>query len=91
MELERAYRVEVDKKIANGEYVDMKKVEQYIDALWGRVTLFNCYQLFVQLSSKKLPSPMQDFQQKLKAGEFDDLTDAEVEEKAAEAQKLAPL
>lgn len=91
LELERAYRVEVDKKIANGEYVDMKKVEQYIDALWGRVTLFNCYQLFVQLSSKKLPSPMQDFQQKLKAGEFDDLTDAEVEEKAAEAQKLAPL
>ncbi len=32
-------------------------LEQKIDTLWGKVTLFNTYQMFVQLSSKKLKNP----------------------------------
>lgn len=47
-----------------------KVVEQKVDALWGRVTLYNCYQLFVQLSSKKQRNPMTIFQEKDKAGQY---------------------
>jgi hypothetical protein len=32
-------------------------IDQKIDELWGRVTLYNCYQLFTQLSSKKRKNP----------------------------------
>jgi len=43
-----------------------------IDEMWGKVTLYNCYQLFVQLTSKKLKNPTVEFQKKIKAGEYSD-------------------
>lgn len=39
--------------------------------IWGKVTLYNCYQLFVQLTSKKLPNPVMEVAKKVKAKEFD--------------------
>lgn len=57
--------------------VDEKILEQRIDEMWGKVTLYNCYQLFVQLSSKKMKNPAADFSAKAKNGDFNDLPEAE--------------
>ena len=45
------------RRIAGVKNVDKKILEQKIDEMWGKVTLYNCYQLFVYMSSKKLPDP----------------------------------
>ena len=57
--------------------VDEKVLEQRIDVMWGKVTLYNCYQLFVQLSSKKMKNPAVEFAAQAKAGKYNDLSDAE--------------
>ena len=57
--------------------IDEKVLEQKIDAMWGKVTLYNCYQLFVQLSSKKMKNPAAEFSAQAKAGKFADLSDEE--------------
>ena len=41
-------------------------LENEVDTLWGRVTLYNCYQLFVQLTSRKRKNPYLKWQQKAK-------------------------
>ena len=48
---------------AEREHMNPKVLEQKIDTLWGKVTLYNCYQMFVQLSSKKLKNPIAEAQQ----------------------------
>lgn len=50
-------------------------LETRLDEMWGKVTLYNCYQLFVQLTSKKLKNPVADLAARLKAGEFEDNED----------------
>lgn len=55
------YYLEEEREVraqAELEGVDPKVVETKVDELWGHVTLYNCYQLFVQLSSKKRPNPL---------------------------------
>lgn len=71
LEEEAAYRNECDRRIAAGEFIDPQTIETHIDELWGKVTLYNCYQLFVQLTSKKLPNPVVETAKKIKAGEFE--------------------
>ena len=46
--------------------MDQKVLEQKLDAMWGKVTLYNCYQLFVQLTSKKRKSPMTQVNERIK-------------------------
>lgn len=46
------------RRIAAIKNVDKKILEKKIDEMWGKVTLYNCYQLFVQMSSKKLEDPV---------------------------------
>lgn len=58
-------------------------LEQRLDEMWGNVTLYNCYQLFVQLTSRKLKNPMSEFEERVKNGEFEE--DPEGEELAREA------
>lgn len=41
--------------------LDPKILETKIDQMWGKVTLYNCYQLFVQLTSKKMQNPLTEF------------------------------
>ena len=65
LEEERKYRNECNAKIARGEHVDPQTMETYIDNMWGRVTLYNCYQMFTQLTSKKLPNPATAFGKKM--------------------------
>ncbi|MFJ6138913.1 type IV secretory system conjugative DNA transfer family protein [Kitasatospora sp. NPDC092286] len=69
--------------------MDLALVEQKLDDLWGKVTLYNCYQLFVQMSSKKIKNPEAELEKRVKAGEFENNEDAlaEEQEKAA-AQAL---
>ncbi len=45
------------RRIAAVKNIDKKVLEQQIDEMWGKVTLYNCYQLFVQMSSKKQKDP----------------------------------
>lgn len=72
--------------------MDAKVLENKIDVMWGKVTLFNCYQLFVQLSAKKLKSPLKRLEADLKDGKFGDVdADIEASEKYANAKELAEL
>ncbi len=52
--------------------MDPKILENRLDQLWGKVTLYNCYQLFVQLTAKKMKNPMKALEQRVKRGEFGD-------------------
>ena len=52
--------------------MDPKVLDKRLDEMWGKVTLYNCYQLFVQLTSKKKKNPVKDLEARAKAGEFGD-------------------
>ena len=80
LEEEKAMR-----RMAERTNIDLKVLEQKIDEMWGKVTLYNCYQLFVQLSSKKMKNPAVEFSNQAKAGKYNDLSD---EDYAAELEKV---
>ncbi|MDX3020127.1 type IV secretory system conjugative DNA transfer family protein [Streptomyces acidiscabies] len=65
--------------------MDPAVLEQKLDDLWGKVTLYNCYQLFVQMSAKKIKNPEAELEKRVKAGEFgnNERALAEEQEKAA--------
>ncbi|MDP9903192.1 type IV secretory system conjugative DNA transfer family protein [Arthrobacter bambusae] len=67
MEEERKLRAQAER-----DDVQPKVLETQIDTMWGRVTLYNCYQLFVQLTAKKQKSPMAALDAHKKAGKFGD-------------------
>ena len=46
------------------EHIPDKILEAHLDELWGHVTLYNCYQLFVQMTSKKYKSPVIECKEK---------------------------
>ena len=72
------YYLEEEKELrryAERTGMDQKILENKIDMMWGKVTLYNCYQLFVQLTSKKLKNPAVEFAKKSKSGELNDLPD----------------
>ena len=50
--------------------MDPKVLESKLDEMWGKVTLYNCYQLFVQLTSKKQGNPLIQFQKDTDSGKF---------------------
>lgn len=63
------YYIEEEKELrAFAEKTGMsdKLLETKIDNLWGKVTLYNCYQLFVQLTSKKKKNPISEFSDNFK-------------------------
>lgn len=84
LEEEKAMR-----RMAQRTHIDETVLEQKIDAMWGKVTLYNCYQLFVQLSSKKKKNPATTFAKQLQAGAFEDLPKEELGKKKAEARRSA--
>lgn len=88
------YYLEEEKELrlfAERTNMDPKILENKIDEMWGKVTLYNCYQLFVQLTSKKLKNPAVEFSKKAKAGEFDKLSDDEYYEKLQEVEAQSVL
>ncbi|WP_340375769.1 type IV secretory system conjugative DNA transfer family protein [Streptomyces sp. SS7] len=82
------FYLEEERELRSGAAVlnmDPALLEQKLDDLWGKVTLYNCYQLFVQMSSKKIKNPEAELEKRVKAGEFENNEDAlaEEQEKAA--------
>ncbi|WP_026820061.1 type IV secretory system conjugative DNA transfer family protein [Arthrobacter castelli] len=67
--------------------MDLETLEGNLDDMWGQVTLYNCYQLFVQLTSKKLKNPEAELDKRAKAGEFDDDQEGLEIERAAAAKQ----
>ncbi len=81
------------RRIAAVKNTDKKVLEQKIDDMWGRVTLYNCYQLFVQMSSKKQLDPAHVVDDKIKKAEADGrpLSDEEKETEAENAIERMPV
>ncbi|MET0885691.1 MAG: type IV secretory system conjugative DNA transfer family protein [Mycetocola sp.] len=52
--------------------MDAKVLDKRLDEMWGKVTLYNCYQLFVQLTAKKMKNPLKALEARAKRGEFGD-------------------
>lgn len=68
--------------------MDPKVLEKRLDQMWGKVTLYNCYQLFVQLTAKKMKNPMKVLESRVKQGEFGDPQDpSEFDEEAYEEER----
>lgn len=65
MEEERKLRAEAER-----DDVLPKVLDARVDEMWGKVTLYNCYQLFVQLTSKKRKSPRKALEDAIKRGEY---------------------
>lgn len=88
------YYMEEDKELrmyADRTSMDTNLLESKLDELWGKVTLYNCYQLFVQLTSKKMPNPAVEWQKRAKNHEFDQMPDYEYQEQLDAVNKKTPL
>lgn len=73
-----------------------KVLGQRIDELWGKVTLYTCYQFFVQLTSKKRKNPLTLLKEDENSGKFTDRETGEhdtaaYEEARARAETEAEL
>ena len=86
LEEEKAMR-----RMAERTRIDDKVLEQRIDSMWGKVTLYNCYQLFVQLSSKKMKNPATQFTADAKAGKYNDLPDEVYRAELAKVKQKSKL
>lgn len=86
LEEEKELRLQAER---NG--MDEKVLETKIDTMWGRVTLYNTYQLFVQLTSKKLKNPSVIFANEAKAGKYENISDEEYDEKLERAEHESEL
>lgn len=74
------YYMEEEKELrrfAERTGMDPQLLDTRIDELWGRVTLYNAYQMFVQLTAKKLTNPSVEFKKRAKNGDFDSLKPGE--------------
>ena len=85
------YYLEEEKEMRRQAIIDKtdpKVLEAAIDTLWGKVTLYNCYQLFVQLTSKKLKNPLASWDQQWKAkmASWNKQVEAENEKRKKEGQ-----
>lgn len=88
------YYLEEEKELlayAEKTNMDEKVLATKLDIMWGKVTLYNTYQLFVQLTSKKLKNPAVEFTKKAKAGEFEGMPEDEYNEKLAEVEAQSLL
>ena len=81
MEEEREMRQQ-----AEADGIDPGVVETMVDELWGKVTLYNCYQLFVQLTAKKMTNPRKVMGQQLKGKTTADIDEATYQRMEAEVE-----
>ncbi|WP_431872667.1 type IV secretory system conjugative DNA transfer family protein [Nocardiopsis eucommiae] len=63
--------------------MDPKVLETKLDERWGKVTLYNCYQLFVQLSAKKVKNPVTAVEEKAQNGDYGSPDDGTFREEEA--------
>lgn len=57
--------------LAVKNHTNIKVLENKLDIMWGRVTLYNCYQFFVRLSSLDMKNPLNVLKNRQESGEFD--------------------
>lgn len=76
---------------AEATHMDERTLETKLDTLWGHVTLYNCYQFFTELTSKKKKNPAAVFSKESKAGKYDDLSHDEFDAKVAQVKAEAEL
>lgn len=69
------------RRIARINKTDPRVLNSKIDRLWGHVTLYNCYQLFVQLSAKKITNPINVYNSQIKSHEMDHIIENELAQK----------
>ena len=81
------------RRIAAVKNVDKKVLEQKIDEMWGRVTLYNCYQMFTQMSSRKQQDPIHVTADKIESAEKEGhpFSDDDVERMSDEALEMNPI
>jgi len=81
------------RRIAAVKNTDKKVLEMRIDEMWGKVTLYNCYQLFVQMSSKKQKDPAHITTAKIDEAEANGTpySDEEKERMSTEALEMLPI
>lgn len=81
------------RRIASVKNTDKKVLELKIDEMWGRVTLYNCYQMFTQMSSKKQKDPVHVTAEKIENADKNghSFTDDEVEKMSNEAIEMNPI
>lgn len=91
LEEEHAYRKQCEILRLKGVHIDAQTIETHIDEMWGRVTLYNCYQMFTQLTSKKLPNPAKEFAQKMKNGEYEGVPEDVITADAERANVLSDI
>lgn len=75
------YYLEEEKRIrrqAADERWFQSRLDTVLDQMWGKVTLYNCYNFFTKLASEMQDNPYEIFKQKDKDGEFEQMkqTDA---------------
>lgn len=88
------YYLEEEKELrlrAERTGMDEKILETQLDTMWGKVTLYNVYQLFVQLTSKKMKNPAIEFTKKAKSGAFDNMTDEDYQDALAKVEQQSKL
>lgn len=88
------YYLEEEKELRNfadRTHMEDKILESKVDEMWGHVTLYNCYQLFVQLSSKKLKNPAVEFTKNAKAGKYESMPDNEYNEMVEKVQRQSVI
>ncbi|WP_234431345.1 type IV secretory system conjugative DNA transfer family protein [Streptomyces sp. NRRL F-5053] len=66
---------------------DPAVLEQKLDDLWGKVSPYNCYQLFVRMCSKKIKNPAAELEKRIRDGEFEGNEMRLEEEQRAVAEK----
>lgn len=75
--LEKEKEIRAEARI-NG--TDQRTLNTTLDQMWGKVTLYNCYQMFVRLTSKKIPNPLTKYNADVKSGAMDALLDKQLNE-----------
>ena len=88
------YYLEEEKELrlrAERTGMDEKILETQLDTMWGKVTLYNVYQLFVQLTSKKMKNPAIAFTKKARDGAFDNMTDEDYQDALAKVEQQSKL
>ncbi len=75
LEEEHSLRREAKKKGISEKALNVK-----LDKMWGKVTLYNVYQFFVNMTSKTLKNPKSVFNARASAGEFEKLPPKEYDQ-----------
>lgn len=72
--------------LANRQGMDYLLLENELDALWGKVSMYNVYQMFVQLSAKKKKSPLTELQENEERYIEEGMSEQEFEQLRLEAE-----